>query len=562
MKETFMAKRQSESTLLLMAVIGVILFLSVIFISPYMQGPIPDEKDDRYAPAITQQDAADAAVRFVQNRFELSSHYEARTLYQTHSGRSGYLQKEHLLESYLERFSSLPLDYYEVEINDYAGGSTTYYVDVNYKDSQILGWMAYVSPLNKADTVASSLIEPQAIAEQAIKDQGYKLDDFIRLDSGRSPLLEKKNKLSAQAGRPFIYESKAGSIGGAKLHLSLVVSGGKAVSFYPLFEIPSSFQEWQDHQNNSAARMGRISMIVSLIMAAYALYIIIRYRREITFRSGLWLMVIFLIIYIGNNFNMLPAFRTSHSEGPSQFEAYFYLAFLNVIIVIMAISVYLSILAGKQMWARMNWNPLGAWQDSSFGSHALTAMARGYLLCLFILGVQQVLFFIAEHVFDVWSVNDASDSVLNMTVPGLFPLMAWAAAISEEAIYRLFGIAFFLKIVRFRFLAILLPSMVWALSHTQYPIYPVYTRLVEVTIIGIIFGYAFLKYGFMTVLFAHASMDSILMGMSLFGLGDWTHIIIGSFYLLFPALVGWLIYKLHNSTIKRRALSTPRLDQY
>ncbi|NHN30370.1 CPBP family intramembrane glutamic endopeptidase [Paenibacillus agricola] len=557
-----MVKRQSESTLLLLAVIGVILFLSVIFTSSYLLGTDQAEEEASQTPAITMQEAADVAVRFAQKQFQLSSNYEASTLYQTHSKRSGYLQKEHLSDTYSERFANLPIDYYEVEINDLSRGSTTYYVDINYENSQVLGWSAHLSPLTKANTVASSLVEPQALAEQAIQDQGYTLADFTKLDLDKSPALEKGSSLPAALGSSFVYQSLTNQIGEARLHLSLAVSGGKIVSFYPLFNIPASFEAWQAAQNDSASLMTRISMLVSLGMAAYALYILIRYRREITFRSGLWLTVIFLIIYIGNNFNMLPAFRTSHSEGPSQFEALFYLAFLNVIIVMMAVSVYLSVLAGKQMWSRFHWNPLPSWKESSFGRDALTAMGRGYLLCLFILGVQQVLFFIAEQAFDVWSVNDASDSVLNMSIPGFFPLMAWAAAISEEAIYRLFGIAFFMKICRFRFLAILLPSVIWALSHTQYPIYPVYTRLVEVTIIGVIFGYAFLKYGFMTVLFAHASMDSILMGMSLYGLGDWTHILIGSFYLVFPALVGWFIYKLHQSRTKRRASSMPRLDQY
>jgi hypothetical protein len=559
-KETIMVKRQSESTLLLLAVIGVILFLSVIFITSYLAGPSQTEETANHTPIISQQEAAETAVGFIQKRFTLSSDYQTSTLYQTHSERSGYLQKEKLSETYTQRFASLPLDYYEVEINDLSSGSTTYYVEVNYKNQQILGWQAYFSPLTKTDTVVSSGVEPQSVAEQAITDQGYPLADFTKLT--QSPALEKKSSPPASSGKTFVYQSKTSQIGQAKLHLSITVSNGKAISFHPTFDIPASFQAWQEQQNDSASLMTRISMGVSLLMAAFALYIIIRYYREITFRRGLWLTLIFLAIYISNNFNMLPGIRTNHTLGPSQFEALFYLWFLNIIIGMMATSVYLSILAGKHMWERYNWNPLPDWKDSAFGGHVLTAMVRGYLLCLFILGVQQVLFFIGEQAFDVWSVNDASDSVLNMTVPGLFPLMAWAAAISEEAIYRLFGIAFFMKLVRNRFLAVLLPSIIWALSHTQYPIYPVYTRLVEVTIIGIIFGYAFLKYGFMTALFAHASMDSILMGMSLFELGDWTHVGLGSFYLIFPALVGWLIYRFHRGTTKRRALAMPRLDRY
>jgi hypothetical protein len=141
-----------------------------------------------------------------------------------------------------------------------------------------------------------------------------------------------------------------------------------------------------------------------------------------------------------------------------------------------------------------------------------------------------------------------------MSIPAVFPLLAWSAAISEEAVYRLFGIAFFLKLVRNRFAAVLLPSIVWALSHTQYPIYPVYTRLVEVTIIGLIFGFAFLKYGFMTVLFAHATMDSILMGLSLIDMGDLLHSLTGTFYLIVPALIGWFLGWLHGKRKRREQI--------
>jgi len=104
----------------------------------------------------------------------------------------------------------------------------------------------------------------------------------------------------------------------------------------------------------------------------------------------------------------------------------------------------------------------------------------------------------------------------------------------------------FKRIFRNNFIAVLIPSIIWAASHTQYPIYPVYTRLVEVTVIGIILGYVFLKYGFITAMFAHACMDSILMGMSLFSLGYVSDAIAGAFYILLPALIALLISWMHK----------------
>jgi hypothetical protein len=73
---------------------------------------------------------------------------------------------------------------------------------------------------------------------------------------------------------------------------------------------------------------------------------------------------------------------------------------------------------------------------------------------------------------------------------------------------------------------------------------------VEVTVLGIIFGYAFLRYGFMTAVFAHASMDSILMGLDLVSMNDTGEMLLGYFYMLLPGLIGLVLALLHR-TIRR-----------
>ncbi len=209
------------------------------------------------------------------------------------------------------------------------------------------------------------------------------------------------------------------------------------------------------------------------------------------------------------------------------------------------------------MWRGRGIRMLSRWREPSFGKDVTQSMSRGYLVCLFVLGVQSLLFYAAETYWDVWSISDPLDSPLNLFWPLLFPLMAWAAAISEEAIYRLFGIALFKRLLRNTFIAALVPSLIWALGHTSYPIYPVYTRLVEVTVLGLIFSFAFLKYGFFTVLFAHAAMDSILMAFSIMGTGGAGAAAAGLAYMLSPALIAWIIRRLHARYLRRpRGLAT------
>lgn len=190
------------------------------------------------------------------------------------------------------------------------------------------------------------------------------------------------------------------------------------------------------------------------------------------------------------------------------------------------------------------------WSDSSFGRETLRSMGRGYGLALFMLGLQGVMLWIAQAGFGMWAVNDPSSSYYNFLNVGWFPLMAWAAAISEEAIYRLFGIAFFHRLIRNTFIAVLAPSLIWAFNHTLYPIYPVYTRLIEVTLLGLLFGYALLKYGFLTALFTHAVIDSTLMGLPLIGWQSTGYTTAGIVYIISPALLAAAIWLLHGLLFK------------
>lgn len=543
-----MPKRRTEPPLLLLAVLGLMLYLGIMFASSLMEGTIRLKDDTADLPIVTKQQAADAAVKFIGSRFILGQNVEAHTLYQAYPMRTGYLLKEQLYEDYEKRYEvRFPLEFFEVEINDREKG-VTYYVAVNYKSLQVFGFMMNRSSAARSDSVSAPASDPVKAAQDAIQEMGYQPAQFTLTGE------------TGQAGSgSLIFRSSIERIGETPLELHLKVANGKVTALQPTFPVPDTFISWQEEQDDRSALMTRISMGITLLITLVALITIVRRRREIRYARGAFLTLLFLVIYIANNFNMLPAFRTMHGSGPSEPGALFYLWFSNIFVGAMAVSTYLALSAGRQLWLERGWNPWPVWRDSVFGSEVWKATVRGYLLCLFILGLQQTMFFIGAEAFDVWTVSDPTDSVYNMTYPGIFPLMAWVASISEEAVYRLLGIAVMLKLTRSRFLAVLLPSVIWAMSHTQYPVYPVYTRLVEVTVIGLIFGYVFLKYGFLTALFTHASMNSILMGLSIMIIGEPGQVAAGAAYLAAPAAIGWLLSRLH-ARINRRPPAFPPPD--
>lgn len=541
-----MPKRRTEPPLLLLAVLGLMLYLGVTFASAFLDKTHLLEDDAAVLPVVSKQQAADAAMNFIRNRFALGQGAQAYALYQSYSVRNGYLLKEQLYDDYKEKYEGrFPLEYFEVEINDREKGAT-YYVAVNYKTLTVFRFSMNRSAAARNESASAPSADLMKPAKEAMLEMGYDPAEFTLTSESR------------RAGNgSLIFRSKTERIGETPLELHMNVTGSRVTAFEPVFPVPGAYIAWQRAQDRLSALMTRISMVSSLVITLTALILVVRRRHEIRYARGALLTFFFLAIYIANNFNMIPAFRTMHGSGPSEPGALFTLWFTNIFVGLMALSTYLALSAGRQLWLDRGWNPWPVWRNSVFGGEVWKAAVRGYLLCLFILGLQQTMFFVGAEVIGVWTVSDPTDSVYNMTYPGIFPLMAWAASISEEAVYRLLSIALMLKLTRSRFLAVLLPSVVWAMSHTQYPIYPVYTRLVEVTVIGLIFGYVFLKYGFLTALFTHASMNSVLMGLSIMFIGEPGQVAVGAAYLAAPAAVGWVLSRLH-ARFNRRPPSFPR----
>ncbi len=49
----------------------------------------------------------------------------------------------------------------------------------------------------------------------------------------------------------------------------------------------------------------------------------------------------------------------------------------------------------------------------------------------------------------------------------------------------------------------LIPAIVWAFLHANYPQEPIYIRGLELTVVGVIFGLVFLRYGVWATIISH-----------------------------------------------------------
>jgi hypothetical protein len=512
-----------------LAIAGIILFAVVNWwpsIVKTDESNVLSETD----PAISKQTAAAAAESFVAG-LGGGSVRSTFVVYESDSLMSGYIQREALVKAYKAHYSSkVPIDYYRVELT--TDRNKEYWVDVDMTKGGVIGWQL------RSREAAPPREQGRRLAEASLSAAGLNAADYTLLPPDPSK------------PQQYVFEHRTEKLGDAALQTIVEVRGGRVTMFRPAFAVPDEHRAWVAAQDRATSEMTLWNMVATVLMGIAAVVLAIVYRKRIAFARGAFLIAAFLLLYWINNANMFPAFKTLAAEGADPFEtseaAAGFVIVMNAVAALMAVAGYFSLAAGQSLWQKQGMRLWPRWREPSFGRETLIGMCRGYLLACLMLGIQSLLFFVAEQRFGMWAARDPSGSLYNLLQPALFPLMAWSAAISEEAIYRFFGIALFKQTVRNTLLAVLIPSVIWALSHTQYPIYPVYTRLVEVTILGIVFGYAFLKYGFIAALFAHAIMDSMLMSFSLMDMGGAGNIALGCLYIALPALIGLLLWQLHK----------------
>lgn len=529
--------KQRDNRLKSLAVIGIILFIVIQFIAPSMSESQQAELQEEMIPAVTQAEAVQKAEKFVNER-ESAASLQSLAMFQTDKMLSGYLQKNDLTAPYLKRFQErYPTEFYRIEVK-HPRMNLFYYIDIHMQTGEVVSWN------KQTKQTTTNPQTDQTIAQKYIQQFVPDANKFAWIDPQphHSP-------------GTYVFQHQTDKIGSAPLQIAVAVRDGEVVSVQPQFAVPADHREWQNKQDTIAERMSTYSLISSLVLTLIAIIFAVIYRREAYFGRGVVFSVVFLAIYMINNISMYPATKIALPAFTGDLEIAIILFVTCLLTLALAAELYFSFVVGERWSREFGLELWPSWKDHNFGSYVLTSMRNGYLLCLLILGIQALLYLIAENGFDSWSVSDPTMSMYNMLWPALFPLMAWVAGISEEAVYRLFGILLFKRLLRNTFLAVLIPSVIWALSHSTYPVYPAYTRLIEVTILGIIFGYAFLKYGLYTAIFAHVAMDSILMALSyMYSFGTAASIMIGLGYIASPALVAYLIYFFHT---KRRKRITP-----
>jgi hypothetical protein len=519
------------------SLLGLIFFF-VFSYAPMLSGDQPDAAKH----AVTRAQAEQAAVRFVSERIGGGS-LSAFGMYAAERDVFGYFDKNEVIDDVMTQFrASLPLEAYRVEVKEIDTG-TVYLIDINPYTGEPSEW--------NIPTGGEGL--PRGDLLQAGNEMLERL--------GLTPLQPKLVSADGSLGE-IVYDVSNPLFLEAGARITLHVDSLGPASVDVQWSVPEHYSDLVARQDMLANVLGTTGLLLSGVLQFAALIYVLAQIKHVRLSRGIVMALVFGVIYCGININMYPGIKAmlldiinggsypppSGEEGGIMAGLISALLVTNALTMALAIGLYFSAVAGDALSARQGWRIWPRWADSDYGRHTAAAVWKGYLFAPVMLGLQSIIYIGAETGFRTWYTIDALTSANNMLYPIFLPLLAWCAALSEEAVYRLFGIAALKRLVRYTFPAVLLSSMIWSLGHVQYPIYPYYTRFVEVTIIGLLFAYIFLKHGFLTAVFTHAVVDIIWMGIAITANAptapNW---IAFAFYMAVPAVIGLAVQSFHRS---------------
>ncbi len=506
--------------------IGFLVFL-LMNVAPMLQGNDPEAAAAHVAD---RNEAAAAAEAFVRSRIGQDAELRSLAMYAADRDVFGYFYAQETIADVQERFAaSFPLEAYRVEVED-AGTGAKHWVDINPYTGKAAEWELSIA----GDPVPTDRLE--AIGRETIRELGW---------SGSEPELLRADEETGEAS----FGLADAAFGEASATVDVRVDALGVGALVVRWSVPESYAARIADQDAKSSALGLIGLLLSgaLQFAAF-IYALVQVG-SVRWNRGVLMALVFGVFYCAMNVNMYPGLKATMLDvlnggdyaGLAELDGGGAIAGMigaiivtNAFTLALAIGLYFSAVAGDKLSAGLGYRVWPMPDDAGYGSHVASAVKLGYLYAPILLGIQSILFLFAEQSFRTWYTIDALSSPNNMAYPLLAPVLAWCAAVSEEAVYRLFAIPALQLLFAWPLgwalkplgaskrtvgaaalvLAVLVSSMIWALGHVQYPIYPYYTRFAEVTALGLLFAFLFLRHGFLAAIFAHAVVDLIWFGIS------------------------------------------------
>ena len=356
-----------------------------------------------------------------------------------------------------------------------------------------------------------------AIATRFLADKfGWRKSDWILVSSQSE---EKK----ARRDYSFVWKSKILKIGDGEPRIEVDIAGDKISGFSYYLKVPEPFRRSYISRSSIGSLIAGFTFFLSLLLFAVGAFFVIRRLIQGQRFIKISLTAIFPLFIAGlfMTFNSFPQ-RLFSYQTETQYASFIFSLIFGAVLIGIGISALggISLLTGYLLSDENEKRRFFVGlRDMAYGKflnpHWISVVIFGYLIAFIFLGLDDIIYIVGRKVIGVWfPAGNRYTEAFGTIVPVLYPLsVSLIAGFWEEAFYRLAGFTILRKLKFPFFISVLVPTMLWAFAHSNYPVFPVWFRGVELTIGGLLFFLFFYRYGLLTVIFAHFMIDTVYMAL-------------------------------------------------
>lgn len=321
----------------------------------------------------------------------------------------------------------------------------------------------------------------------------------------------------------FTWEKHGFKAKDAPERLKIELHGAEIGSATEALKVPEKWERDYKHLRSTNEFYNTVAIIPYLLLLGTVVWLGIQLTREgkTSWRLALQLGVVVAVLLTAMQLNRWPL-EVSNYRTTEAYGSFVIVQVLGALAfgIASALTVSLVLPGGEPMYRAaqpqflrlkkaLTWRGV---RTKEFFSAAvvglsLAAAQMGFLVAFYL---------IANH-FGAWAPQEIRyDDSLNTAIPWVGGLaIGLLAATSEEFLFRLFAIPFLQKYTKSNLVAIVLPAFAWGFLHTAYPNEPPYIRGLEVGLIGVAVGIVYLRWGILSTLIWHYTVDASLVGLLL-----------------------------------------------
>lgn len=393
-----------------------------------------------------------------------------------------------------------------------------YNLRISTKTGEVLAFKHFMEDVTPKNTVGKD--SARSLVKEFLK-QTFKTDfDSYDLHEEKIKRFDKRTDYIFSWEKKGVYIPWKKDEGGAKLLLGATVSGDEISAFYTAgLDIPEKFRRFIQKQLTLGEYLFSFYLIIFIIMVVSSFFILVKYRSFIISKlCKKWYVYWAFFLLTINVLLIFNSFKTLLDAYPTSISLSSFLGIFFVRTITSSLLLYIAYIipgiAGEalreEVFKDRKYSSFVYFLRTTFCSRNVSrAIMFGYILFFILLGLQSAIFYLGQKYLGVWKEWSRLVQSSSSYIPFFTAFtIAVGAAFMEEVFFRIFGISWIKKYLKSTILAVLLTSLIWGLGHCAYAIFPVWFRVLEVGIMGVLLGIVFIRYGIIPVLIAHYLLDA------------------------------------------------------